>query len=141
MPLYLCSTPDRNLAVEDRQRIARIITNVHCEATGAPPVFVHVVFLGPEQADLSHALTPEMAATATCQLYGSIRSGRSDDIKQRLIAGMCGGVATALGLDRSDVTMSTRDVDAKWVMEGGEVLPEPGEEADWLARHGSDARA
>lgn len=29
----------------------------------------------------------------------------------------------------------TVDVPARWVMEGGEVLPEPGEEEAWLAKH------
>jgi len=28
------------------------------------------------------------------------------------------------------------EVPAAWVMEGGAVMPEPGEEAAWLARHG-----
>jgi hypothetical protein len=33
------------------------------------------------------------------------------------------------------VGVVTVDVPSKWNMEGGELLPEPGEEAEWLARH------
>ncbi len=80
-------------------------------------------------------LAPDDAPKGRCQLYGSIRSGRTDDIKQRLVGGMCRATAEILEFDGDDVVMSTRDVDAKWVMEGGELLPEPGEEAAWLARH------
>ena len=135
MPLYLCSTRTRQLQRDDRQRIAGAITDVHCSETGAPRKFVHVVFFDPDQAAVFDALTPDAPAGAACQLYGSIRSGRTVDVKQRLVAGMREAVAGVLRLDLADVTMSTRDVEARWVMEGGELLPEPGEEAAWLARH------
>ena len=52
-----------------------------------------------------------------------------------LVTGMRRAAAEILSLNRDDVVMSTRDVAAKWVMEGGELLPEPGEEAAWLKRH------
>jgi hypothetical protein len=48
---------------------------------------------------------------------------------------MCEGVADILDVPVADVSMATRDVEAKWVMEGGDLLPEPGEEAAWLERH------
>ncbi|MEL6447588.1 MAG: tautomerase family protein [Pseudomonadota bacterium] len=135
MPLYLCSTPADDLTREMRQRIATAITDVHCEATGAPRKFVHVVFFASAQAAMFDLLTPNGAPNGRCQLYGSIRSGRTDDIKERLVSGLRHAAAEILGFDRDDVVMSTRDVDAKWVMEGGELLPEPGEEAAWLKRH------
>lgn len=135
MPLYLCSTPADDLSSDTRQRIATAITDVHCEETGAPRKFVHVVFFERQQAAVFDFLTPDGAAKGRCQLYGSIRSGRTDDVKQKLVTGMRRAAAEILGLDRDDVVMSTRDVEAKWVMEGGELLPEPGEEAAWLARH------
>jgi hypothetical protein len=28
-------------------------------------------------------------------------------------------------------------VPAAWIMEGGAVMPQPGDEAEWLARHGA----
>lgn len=140
MPLYLCSTPADDVTPDARRRIATAITNVHCEETGAPRKFVHVVFFDRQQAAVFDLLTPDDAPKGRCQLYGSIRSGRTDDTKQRLVGGMRRTTAEILGLDYDEVVMSTRDVDAKWVMEGGELLPEPGEEAAWLARH-ADAPA
>lgn len=135
MPLYLCSTPADDLTLDARQRIATAITDVHCKETGAPRKFVHVVFFEQQQAAVFDLLTPEAAPNGRCQLYGSIRSGRTDDVKRKLVTGMRRAAAEILSLNRDDVVMSTRDVDAKWVMEGGELLPEPGEEAAWLARH------
>ena len=135
MPLYLCSTPTDRLPPDARQRIATVITDVHCTETGAPRQFVHVVFFDREHRDVAERLMGSSMQDARCQLFGSIRSGRSGTVKQRLVDGMRGSVAMILNLDRSEVVMSTRDVDARWVMEGGALLPQPGEEAAWLARH------
>lgn len=40
-----------------------------------------------------------------------------------------------LGIDRDEIDMATQDIPAKWVMEGGDLLPEPGEEEAWLRAH------
>jgi hypothetical protein len=50
---------------------------------------------------------------------------------------MVAALAEALGRAPGDVRVSLLEVPASWVMEGGAVMPEPGEEAAWLARHGS----
>ncbi len=44
-------------------------------------------------------------------------------------------IAGVLGRNAYEIGVVTVDVPAKWNMEGGELLPEPGEEAEWLARH------
>ena len=46
-------------------------------------------------------------------------------------------LADVTGRERAEVGVATVDVPSKWIMEGGELLPEPGEEAAWLAKHGS----
>jgi len=50
-------------------------------------------------------------------------------------------VARLADLDPSSVTMGTVDVPAKWAMEGGDIMPEPGEEAAWFAAHAAKAAA
>ena len=42
-------------------------------------------------------------------------------------------------LDPATVTMGTVDVPAKWAMEGGDIMPEPGEEDAWFAAHAAKA--
>jgi hypothetical protein len=44
-------------------------------------------------------------------------------------------VAETVRVDAAQVGVVTRDVPAAWVMEGGAVMPEPGEEDAWLAAH------
>jgi phenylpyruvate tautomerase PptA (4-oxalocrotonate tautomerase family) len=122
MPVYHCSISDARLDDAKRRQIASEITRIHCESTGAPPDFAHVLFVD----------APESPAT----VLGSIRAGRPDALKARMGAAMAEAVAKTLGVEPALVRVHLLDVPASWVMEGGAVLPEPGEEAEWLARHG-----
>ncbi|BFM17002.1 tautomerase family protein [Maricurvus nonylphenolicus] len=139
MPLYLCSYPTGAISPEKKQTISQAVTDVHCEVTGAPPTFVHVVFFSSEKLALLQSLWGG-ESTADYQLFGNIRSGRTDEVKNKLVSGMRQAVADVIGVNFSEVTMSTRDVQAKWVMEGGDLLPEPGEEAAWIERHNQKMR-
>ena len=49
---------------------------------------------------------------------------------------MARSMARILGLAGDQVSVVTVDVPARWVMEGGHVFPEPGDDAAWLAQHG-----
>jgi phenylpyruvate tautomerase PptA (4-oxalocrotonate tautomerase family) len=121
MPVYHCSIPEAALDDAKRERIAREITRIHCEKTGAPPEFAHVLF-----AD----------AASGASVVGSIRAGRSAALREEMAAAMSAAVADALGRTAGEVRVTLLEVPAAWVMEGGAVMPEPGEEAAWLARHG-----
>ena len=135
MPLYLCSSPAGVISDEKMQSISQAITDVHCHVTGAPPTFVHVAFFEADQVGLLQNLWGGEKETAPYQLFGNIRSGRTDETKRQLVAGMRQAVAAELEVQLSDVSMATKDIQARWVMEGGDLLPEPGEEEAWLERH------
>jgi len=130
MPLYLCSSPKNLIAEERKPAIAKELTHIHCDVTGAPSSFVHVFFV-----------TPDDASEGSVSLFGSIRGGRSDDQKTQITSRMSEAVARLADLDPSSVTMGTVDVPAKWAMEGGDIMPEPGEEAAWFAAHAAKAAA
>lgn len=135
MPLYLCSSKSGSIPEDKKQKISQAVTDVHCHVTGAPPTFVHVFFFEAEQVGVLQSLWGGDASPAEYQLFGNIRSGRTDAIKMELVEGMRRAVAKVLDVDFSEVLMSTKDIQAKWVMEGGDLLPEPGEEEEWLERH------
>jgi phenylpyruvate tautomerase PptA (4-oxalocrotonate tautomerase family) len=122
MPLYICGAPASVLNDDQRRRIAAAITRIHCEVTGAPAMFAHVVF---DESKTEYSV------------FGTIRAGRSDDVKNALKQQMAASVADVVGVDAANVSVFTVDVPASWVMEGGTLLPEPGEEGDWLAAHGN----
>lgn len=127
MPMYMCNSATGAISDDAKPKIAADITRIHCEVTGAPPQFVHAFFVedAPNQ--------PLDGKTAL--LFGSIRAGRTDEQKQRIISGMRQSVATHAGIALDEIGMVTADVPASWVLEGGQIMPEPGEEAEWLAKH------
>ena len=127
MPLYRCTVAEGLTTLEQRALIAKEITRIHCEVTGAPPIFVHAFF-----ADDTDGRLP---AGRKAVVLGSIRTGRTPQQKQQLVSQMQGAVASIAGCGEAEVLVATVDVPASWVMEGGALLPEPGEEEAWLARH------
>ena len=127
MPLYMCNAPKGAIAPEAKAKIAKDITDIHCEVTAAPPAFVHVFFFDGESA--------QAPGDVAVQLRASIRAGRTDAQKDTMSARMRQSVTTHAGIDFEAVAMDMVDVPASWVMEGGDLLPEPGEEEAWLAAH------
>lgn len=127
MPLYLCNAAKGAISDAAKPKIAADITRIHCAVTGAPPQFVHAFFVEEDTA-------PPLNGNAA-MLFGSIRAGRSDSQKAQIVSEMRKSIETHTGIDLNAIGMLTTDVPASWAFEGGEVMPEPGEEAEWLARH------
>ncbi len=127
MPLYRFALREGTTSEAQRARIAKEVVRIHCDVTGAPPSFVHAFFdeMTPE------ALPPGKAAF----VLGTIRAGRSDEQKARIVAELTAVLSEVIGQPADAVGVVTADVPSKWNMEGGELLPEPGEEAAWLERH------
>jgi len=128
MPLYRCVVAPNLTSYEQRSQIAREVTRIHCEVTDALPGFVHTFFVEDDEGRLP--------ADKRALMLGSIRAGRTAEQKVRLTAEIAGALARILGLAADQVTVVTIDVPARWIMEGGHVLPEPGDDATWLASHG-----
>jgi phenylpyruvate tautomerase PptA (4-oxalocrotonate tautomerase family) len=127
MPLYRCAVEEGLTREGQRARIAKEIVRIHCDVTGAPATFVHAFF--------SEAAPGALPAGKRAFVLGSIRAGRTDPQKRQIVREMTHVVADVLGCKPAEVGVATADVPASWIMEGGELLPEPGEEAAWLERH------
>lgn len=127
MPLYICNSKPGAIPETAKAKIADDVTRIHCDVTDAPPTFVHVFFF--EDAPM-----PPLGETSAT-LYGQIRHGRTDAQKAQICSEMQAALAEHTGLDSNETHVFTTDTPASWVMEGGDVLPEPGEEEAWLAAH------
>ena len=127
MPLYRFALRDGLTTEAQRAAIAKDVVRIHCDVTGAPPSFVHAFF--------RELPVGELPGGKAAFVLGSIRWGRTDEQKARIVRELSEAIARAVGCDADEVGVVTVDIPSKWNMEGGELLPEPGEEAEWLARH------
>jgi phenylpyruvate tautomerase PptA (4-oxalocrotonate tautomerase family) len=127
MPLYIVNSKAGAMPQEAKAALADDLTEIHCRVTDAPPTFVHVFFFedGPN---------PPLG-DKSAMVYGQIRAGRTDAQKSQIWKEMAEAVVEHAGIPAANVHAFTSDTPASWVMEGGDVLPEPGEEEAWLARH------
>ena len=131
MPLYLCRTAEGAVAVPVKQQIAEDITRIHCAVTGAPPVFVHAFFLPMVPAETA----PAGAGAPVIAVRATIRAGRTDAQKADIHDQLHAAIVARTGHGPADIAVEIVDTPASWVMEGGEIFPEPGEEAPWLEAH------
>lgn len=127
MPLYSCNAAKGAIPQDAKAKIADDITRIHCDITDAPATFVHAFFF----EDAPH----QPLGGKTAFLFGSIRAGRTDAQKQQLVDEMRQSIHTHAGIPLDEIEVMTADTPASWVMEGGDLLPEPGEEAEWLKAH------
>jgi phenylpyruvate tautomerase PptA (4-oxalocrotonate tautomerase family) len=132
MPLYTCITQEGTLSAEQRATIATEITRIHTTRTGAGASFVRVIF---------QTLSPESTfaggkPAVNAFLLGIIRASRSTEVKAQLLNELWSMYKKATGLTDDQLFVTVIDVPASNGMEMGAILPEPGEEAEWLAKLG-----
>ncbi|MEM1403421.1 MAG: tautomerase family protein [Pseudomonadota bacterium] len=127
MPLYICNTVPNTLDERSKERIARDITDIHCAVTGAPEIFVHVAFF---EDSRMVPLGSDRAA-----VRGTIRKGRSGEQKDEITHAIQSSLDREAGITERDATVTIAETPASWVLEGGEIMPEPGEEEAWLEAH------
>lgn len=121
MPLYTVSTRTP-LTKPQKDKIAMMITDVHCGHTGAPRTFVQVVYW--ENVPLHDGIN--------LHIFAGVRAGRTlqvnDDIEQDMVQQAC----DITGIPLQETEYLIFPVPAKWIMEGGVVLPDPGDEEEWF---------
>lgn len=130
MPLYNLACR-ASLPSDIRQQIATAIMHTHCEQTGAPAQFVNVVFMD----------NYPLPAQQTVSVLGGVRTGgnRTPESILRLKNALHDAITDALGSAKEAVGMSLVGIPSNWIVEGGEVMPEPGSEAEQaVARAHSD---
>ena len=121
MPLYNLACRE-TLPTDTRQKVATAIMHTHCDQTGAPAQFVNVVFMD------NYPLPSEQ----TVSVLGGVRTGgnRTPESIRRLKDALHNAIAEALGESTTAVGMSLVGIPSNWIVEGGEVMPEPGSEEE-----------
>ena len=131
MPTYVCTAAGGRLTPVQKAEIARCITAVHHEETGAPRYLVQVIFhdLTPD----SHYVAGQLAPVDQIWVRGDIRGGRTNEQKSRMLRRIMQDVGNTSGAAEDAVWVYLSDIPAANIAEYGCVLLPPGEEDAWFA--------
>ena len=131
MPTYLCTTPAGSLTGAQRAAVAKTITRVHSEVTGAPGFFAEVIFREIAAGDWFIGGVP--LAHEQIFVHGNIRGGRPAEMRHELITRLATAVSEAANLPSHAIWIYLSELPPSAMVEFGHVLPEPGAETAWIA--------
>ena len=129
MPIYTCTTTESTLSTQTKKALAGEIGTIHSEINHVPSTYVNVVF---------HELPPDSVYTdavpaSPVLVSGWIREGHPKKEVTRLATEIAAAVTRVTGIPAERVLVVFQSSPAGFAVEGGRVLPEPGEEAAWIA--------
>jgi phenylpyruvate tautomerase PptA (4-oxalocrotonate tautomerase family) len=129
VPVYTCTTNTSTLTAGTKAALAGEIATIHSEINHVPSTYVNVVF---------HELPPESVYTdgapaSPVLVSGWIREGHPKAETTRLATEIAAAVTRITGVPAERVLVVFETSPASFAVEGGRVLPEPGEEAAWIA--------
>jgi phenylpyruvate tautomerase PptA (4-oxalocrotonate tautomerase family) len=120
MPLYTITTQTGALSHAIKADLAAKLTSKHCELSGVPRNWVHIVFQ--EYAVGNGYTAGEPAATAALTLL--IRTGRSSEYKRRLLQGAWDLLQQATGAPDDQIVLGIQEVPPSQAMEMGQIMPD-----------------
>ena len=123
MPLYGL-TSSKRLSPEVKQQLVDLFTDAHCGIMIAPEQFVHVVFFE----------GIPIAGNKNLYVHANVRKGRAQSQIDQLCETVINGSAEILRVDTSKIHINLMEISGKWAMEGGYVMPDPGEEDEWMEK-------
>ncbi len=132
MPQYHCLIQQGHLSAEKKAEVAREITRIHCELTGAPVILFMSSFVKLRSETGSRRKKPSSFSIVN----GFIRAGRSDEQKQKLMARISSGWSKVTGQTERELVVTMTDIRSETWMEAGQLMPQPGGEKEWFARLG-----
>jgi phenylpyruvate tautomerase PptA (4-oxalocrotonate tautomerase family) len=124
MPTYVCSAAIGRLTPVQKAEIARSITAIHHEETGAPRYLVQVIFY--DLAPDSHYVAGQLAPAAQIWARGDIRGGRTNEQKSQMLRRIMQAVSRASGAAEDAVWVYVYDIPAASVAEYGRTASRAG---------------
>lgn len=132
MPIYTCTTTASTLTSRTKAALAHEIATIHSAINHVPSTYVNVVF---HELPMDNIYTDGAPANPVL-LTGWVREGHPAEETTRLLTEIAAAVTRVCGIDEKRVLMVIQSSPARFAIEGGRVLPEPGEEEAWLADAG-----
>ena len=129
MPIYTCTTAQDTLTTASKAALAGEISRIHSDINHVPSTYVNVVF---------HELRPDNVYTdgrpaRPVLITGWVRDGHPETETTRLALAVAAAASRITGVPADRVLVVFESSPAHYAVEGGRVLPAPGEEAAWIA--------
>jgi phenylpyruvate tautomerase PptA (4-oxalocrotonate tautomerase family) len=129
MPIYTCTVNDATLTASTKAELAGEIARIHSEINHVPSTYVNVAF---------HELPADAVYTdgrpsAPVLVSGWVRAGHPEADITRLATEIASAITRLAGIPADRVMVVFESSPAHFAIEGGRVLPEPGEEQAWIA--------
>lgn len=132
MPFYNCITRRDLLSQKEKEQIAIEITDMHCELTGAPRQFVHVVFNHFESSDAFTAA----GSSEFSFIRAALRAGRPPDVKLEILNRISEIWARIVkNAKPENLLVSIAETPLGNIMESGLLLPDPKDDIEWMKKH------
>ena len=130
MPTYFVNSSNLKIEKKIKEKLAKKITKVHNEATGANKYFAQVIFKDNKKEN--HYMGGKMVSKPEVFIYGHIRSGRTAKIKNKLITGLREVIRKNTKLEKDNIWVYILDLKPNQMIEYGELLPKSGGEKKWF---------
>jgi phenylpyruvate tautomerase PptA (4-oxalocrotonate tautomerase family) len=117
------------LSAHTKKALAGEIAAIHSEVNHVPSTYVNVVF---HELPADSVYTDGVPASPVL-VSGWIREGHPEADTTRLATEIAAAVTRIAGIPAERVLVVFQSSPARFAVEGGRVLPEPGEEAAWIA--------
>ncbi|HKV20989.1 MAG TPA: tautomerase family protein [Mycobacterium sp.] len=128
MPVYTCTTVRSMLSTEVKSALAEEVTRIHSMINHVPGTYVNVVF---HELDSDDVYTDGKPAQPLL-LNGWVRTGHPEAQSSQLVAEIAAAATRVTGVPAERVLVVIQNSPAHFAIEGGRVLPAPGEEEAWL---------
>ena len=130
MPTYFVNSSNIKIEKKIKEKLAKKITKVHNEATGANKYFAQVIFNNTKLGD--HYMGGKIVSKPEIFIYGNIRSGRTAKVKNKLIIGLRELIKNNTKLKKDNIWVYILDLKPNQMIEYGEILPKSGNEKKWF---------
>jgi phenylpyruvate tautomerase PptA (4-oxalocrotonate tautomerase family) len=129
MPIYTCTVAESTFSADKKRALAGEIARIHSSMIHVPSSYVNVAFHELAADDLYAGGVQASSVLVT----GWVREGHPAADTTRLATEISTAVARILEIDVKRVLVVIQPSPASFAVEGGRVLPEPGQEQAWLA--------
>jgi phenylpyruvate tautomerase PptA (4-oxalocrotonate tautomerase family) len=129
MPVYTLTTTESTLSSHTKARLAGEIGRIHSEINHVPSTYVNVVY----QELPADAVYTGGTPAAPVLVNGWVRDGHNEEETSRLALEIASAVTEFASVTKDRVVVVFQSSPARFAVELGHLLPDPGHEAEWVA--------